>query len=166
MLAAAHDAWDDAVGLAEIYGVRNSQATVLAPTGCLVGGTLVPTERGLVRLRSLGDPDGEQWQDLGIDVATDVGARTATKFYVNGLEPVVTVATARGYRIQGTPQHRVKVVDEASGAWAWKRLPTSAPATSCRSPSASWSASPSRWPCRRCRRRTGRASTTSTSPAP
>ena len=122
VLAAAHDAWDDAVGLAEVYGVRNSQATVLAPTGCLVGGTLVPTERGLVRLRSLGDPEGEQWQDLGIDVATDVGARTATKFYVNGLEPVVTVDTARGYRIQGTPQHRVKVVDEASGAWAWKRL--------------------------------------------
>ncbi len=122
VLAAAHDAWDDAVGLAEVYGVRNSQATVLAPTGCLVGGTLVPTERGLVRLRSLGDPDGEQWQDLGIDVATDVGARTASKFYVNGLEPVVTVDTNRGYRIQGTPQHRVKVVDETSGTWAWKRL--------------------------------------------
>ena len=122
VLAAAHDAWDDAVGLAEVYGVRNSQATVLAPTGCLVGGTLVPTERGLVRLRSLGDPDGEQWQDLGIDVATDVGPRTASKFYVNGLEPVVTVDTNRGYRIQGTPQHRVKVVDETTGTWAWKRL--------------------------------------------
>ena len=122
VVAAAVDAWDDAVGLAEIYGVRNSQATVLAPTGCLVGGTLVPTERGLVRLRSLGDTDGEQWQDLGIDVATDVGARTASKFYVNGLEPVVTVDTTRGYRIQGTPQHRVKVVDDATGTWAWKRL--------------------------------------------
>ena len=35
-------------------------------------------------------------------VATDDGARAATKFYVNGLEPVVTVDTARGYRIQGT----------------------------------------------------------------
>ena len=95
---------------------------MLAPTGCLVGGTLVPTERGLVRLRSLGDPDGAQWQDLGIDVATDEGPRTATEFYVNGLEPVVTVDTARGYRIQGTPQHRVKVVDETTGAWEWKRL--------------------------------------------
>jgi intein/homing endonuclease len=35
VLAAAHDAWDDAVGLAETYGVRNSQATVLAPTGTI-----------------------------------------------------------------------------------------------------------------------------------
>ncbi|MEA2702925.1 MAG: ribonucleoside-diphosphate reductase alpha chain, partial [Actinomycetota bacterium] len=122
LVAAAHEAWDDAIELAEIYGVRNSQATVLAPTGCLVGGTLVPTERGLVRLRSLGDPDGAQWQDLGIQVATDEGPRAASKFYVNGLEPVVSVDTARGYRIQGTPQHRVKVVDEATGAWGWKRF--------------------------------------------
>ena len=30
--------------------------------------------------------------------------------------------TARGYRIQGTPQHRVKVVDPSSGAWEWKRF--------------------------------------------
>ncbi|MEA2827920.1 MAG: ribonucleoside-diphosphate reductase alpha chain [Actinomycetota bacterium] len=35
VLAAARDAWDDAVGLAEVYGVRNSQATVLAPTGTI-----------------------------------------------------------------------------------------------------------------------------------
>ena len=43
--------------------------------------------------------------------------------------------------------------------------PTSAPATWCPSPSTSWSASPSGCRCRRCRRRSGRASTTSTSPA-
>ncbi|MDQ4069752.1 MAG: vitamin B12-dependent ribonucleotide reductase, partial [Actinomycetota bacterium] len=122
LVSAAQEAWDHAVEWAEDWGVRNSQASVLAPTGCLVGGSLVATERGLVRLRSLGDPDGEQWQDLGIQVATDQGARTATKFYVNGVEPVVTVATARGYRIRGTTLHRVKVVDEATGEWGWKRF--------------------------------------------
>ena len=57
----------------------------------LVGGTLVPTERGLVRLSSLGDPDGAKWQELGIQVGTDEGPRTASQFYVNGAEPVVTV---------------------------------------------------------------------------
>ncbi len=35
LVAAAADAWDDAIGLAEIYGVRNSQASVLAPTGTI-----------------------------------------------------------------------------------------------------------------------------------
>ena len=122
LLGAANEAWDTAVELSEAYGVRNSQATVLAPTGCLVGGSLVATDRGLVRLRTLGDPDGPQWQDLDATVATDEGARAATMFYVNGLEPVVTVETDDGHRIRGTAQHRVKVVDPSTGTWAWRRF--------------------------------------------
>ncbi len=122
LLSAAQETWDAAVDLGQAHGVRNSQASVLAPTGCLVGRSLVPTERGLVRLRSLGDVDGDQWQELGVTVQTDTGPCTATKFYVNGLEPVVTVRTKRGYLLQGTAQHRVKVVDSASGDWVWRRL--------------------------------------------
>ncbi len=121
LLEAARGAWDDAVGIGETYGVRNSQASVLAPTGCLVGGSLVATDRGLVRLRSLGDPDGPQWQNLDVDVLTDEGTRSATRFYVNGLEPVVDATTARGYRIQGTTKHRIKVVD-GNGEWVWRRF--------------------------------------------
>ena len=122
LLSAAQEAWDQAVDLAEVYGVRNSQASVLAPTGCLVGGTLVSTGRGLVRLGSLGDPDGQQWQDLETEVATDEGPRDATKFYVNGSEAVVTVETARGHRVRGTATHRIKVVDPDSGEWVWRRF--------------------------------------------
>jgi len=47
---AARDTWDDAVKLGRAHGYRNAQATVLAPTGCLVGDSLVLTDRGLVRL--------------------------------------------------------------------------------------------------------------------
>ncbi len=122
LLAAARGAWDRALSGGERYGYRNAQATVLAPTGCLVGGSLIPTERGLVRLRSLGAPEGDQWQDLGISVGTDQGPRTASHFYVNGVEPVVLVETDRGYHIQGTPTHRIKVVDAPSGDWVWKRF--------------------------------------------
>jgi len=121
VLSAAQLSWDEAVEVAEVNGVRNSQATVLAPTGCLVGGTLVPTERGLVRLGSLGDPVGAQRQELGIDVQTDDGPRSASQFYVNGMEPVVNVVTKRGYRLRGTTKHRVKVVDE-TGEWVWRHL--------------------------------------------
>ena len=35
LLAAAHQAWDEAVELGEAHGVRNSQASVLAPTGTI-----------------------------------------------------------------------------------------------------------------------------------
>jgi ribonucleoside-diphosphate reductase alpha chain len=121
LLGAARRAWDDALDLGEAHGYRNAQATVLAPTGCLVGDSLVTTSRGLVRLRTLGDPVGAKWQDLDIEVATDEGPRRASQFYVNGFEQVVSIETGRGYRIQGTPSHRIKVID-AAGEWVWRRF--------------------------------------------
>ena len=121
LLEASRTVWDEAVAAGENHGYRNAQATVLAPTGCLVEGSLISTSRGLVRLRSLGDVDGSKWQDLDVQVATDAGPRQATKFYVNGMEQVVSVQTARGYRVQGTPTHRIKVVD-GEGNWIWKRM--------------------------------------------
>jgi ribonucleoside-diphosphate reductase alpha chain len=121
LLAAARRSWDEAVQLGERLGYRNAQATVLAPTGCLVAGSLIPTSRGLVRLGTLGDVDGKKWQNLDVDVATDEGPRSATNFYVNGFEQVVSIETNRGYRIQGTPTHRIKVVDQ-NGDWVWRRM--------------------------------------------
>ena len=121
LLAAARRSWDEAVEFGERFGYRNAQATVLAPTGCLVAGSLVSTSRGLVRLRSLGDVDGAKWQNLDVQVATDEGPRQATQFYVNGMEQVVSIETKRGYRIQGTPTHRIKVMD-AEGSWIWRRM--------------------------------------------
>src|SRR6266849_2732239 len=121
VVRAAQKAWDEAIALGEKHGYRNAQATVLAPTGCLVGDSLVLTDRGLVRLRTLGDPEGAKWQALNAEVSTDTGPQKATKFFVNGAEPVVTVETSRGYRIQGTATHRIKVVD-TEGQWTWRRL--------------------------------------------
>ncbi|MGH2445714.1 MAG: LAGLIDADG family homing endonuclease, partial [Candidatus Limnocylindria bacterium] len=121
MLDAVLTGWDEVVALGEKSGFRNSQMSVLAPTGCLTGDSLVITDRGLVRLRSLGNPDGQKWQDLDAKVATDDGPRQATKFFVNGAEPVVTVTTSRGYRIKGTPTHRIRILD-ADGTWQWRRF--------------------------------------------
>ncbi len=121
MLTSARRCWDDAVAEGTRHGYRNAQSTVLAPTGCLVGDSLILTSRGLVRLQSLGNTQGRQWQSLDIEVSTDEGARKATQFYVNGAEPIVTVETKRGYRIQGTTLHRIKIVD-AQGQWQWRRF--------------------------------------------
>jgi ribonucleoside-diphosphate reductase alpha chain len=122
LLSAAQESWDMACELGDRHGVRNSQASVLAPTGCLVGGSLVSTSAGLVRLGGLGDPDGDRWQDVDLDVLTDEGARPATRFYVNGIERVVDVVTERGYGIRGTTTHRIKVVDGDTGEWVWRRF--------------------------------------------
>ncbi|MEO3800273.1 vitamin B12-dependent ribonucleotide reductase [Nonomuraea sp. B1E8] len=114
--------WSECLKLGEKHGYRNAQASLLAPTGCLTGDTLITTDRGLVRLAEIGDVYGDRWQDLDMTVSTDEGPRQATKFFVNGEEPTRRITTAGGYRIQGTLTHRVKVVDQMTGAWAWKRM--------------------------------------------
>jgi ribonucleoside-diphosphate reductase alpha chain len=127
ILDLANEAWQEAVKLGEENGYRNAQASLLAPTGCLVPGTLVTTDRGLVRLGELGEMYGDRWQDLDLTVSTDEGPRQATKFFVNGEEPTRRVVTKAGYTIQGTLAHRVKVVDPGTMAWEWKRLADIAP---------------------------------------
>jgi ribonucleoside-diphosphate reductase alpha chain len=122
VLHAAGKAWADCLAIGEKNGWRNAQASVLAPTGCLTPDTLVTTDRGLARLDSLGDVYGEKWQDLDVRVSTDEGPQQTTKFFVNGEEPTRRIVTEAGYRIQGTLAHRIKVVDEETGEWVWRRL--------------------------------------------
>jgi ribonucleoside-diphosphate reductase alpha chain len=58
LLSAAASSWDDAVELGSLYGVRNSQATVLAPTGTIglmmdCDTTGIEPDLGLVKLKKL-----------------------------------------------------------------------------------------------------------------
>ncbi len=126
--ALARRMWDDALSIGEVAGYRNAQTVVIAPTGCLTGNTMVATDRGLARLNRLGNPDGNQWQDVDFRVLTDDGDQRATKFFINGIEPTRRITTKSGYVIQGTPTHRIKVVDPVSGDLVWKRMADVAPA--------------------------------------
>jgi ribonucleoside-diphosphate reductase alpha chain len=119
---AAAEQWRRGNELGVVNGWRNAQASVIAPTGCLTGDTLVTTDRGLARLGELGDPYGDRWQDLDLTVSTDDGPRRATRFFVNGEEPTRRIVTEGGYKIQGTLAHRIKVVDDSTSEWVWKRL--------------------------------------------
>jgi ribonucleoside-diphosphate reductase alpha chain len=127
LLAAARSESDRMLALGEKHGYRNAQVTVVAPTGCLVGGSLVATDRGLVPLRTLGNVDGAKWQSTSFRVVTPDGPQEATKFYVNGVDLTRKVRTKAGYEIQGTLQHRIKVVDADTGEWVWKRFAEVAP---------------------------------------
>jgi ribonucleoside-diphosphate reductase alpha chain len=58
LLSAAAAVWDDAVELSELYGVRNSQASVLAPTGTIglmmdCDTTGIEPDLGLVKVKKL-----------------------------------------------------------------------------------------------------------------
>jgi len=122
LLQAATRAWDESIRFGEAVGVRNSQVTVLAPTGCLVGSSLIVTDKGVVRLNRLGKIHGAQWQDVSFRVLTDQGERPATRFYINGPAATRRIRTEAGYEICGTLHHRVKVVDPITNAWVWRRF--------------------------------------------
>lgn len=113
--------WEDVISLGNAFGYRNSQATVLAPTGCVVPDTLITTSTGIKRISYLGCPDGGQWQDVDFQVATDQGAKKAEKFYVNGRQKTIKVVTEHGPAIEGTPNHRVRALVPGEG-YAWRRL--------------------------------------------
>lgn len=58
LLSAAASAWDEAVELGELYGVRNSQASLLAPTGTIAlmmdcDTTGIEPDLGLVKIKKL-----------------------------------------------------------------------------------------------------------------
>jgi ribonucleoside-diphosphate reductase alpha chain len=58
LLSAAANAWDEAVELGDLYGVRNSQASVLAPTGTIglmmdCDTTGIEPDLGLVKVKKL-----------------------------------------------------------------------------------------------------------------
>jgi ribonucleotide reductase alpha subunit len=114
---------DDALEGVET-GYRNTQVTVLAPTGCVTADTQILTDQGTFALGTLGDPDGPQWQELatpGLQAITDEGSRPITKFFVNGYAEVVCVESEDGRRLRGTPEHRIKVMTP-EGHFEWRRL--------------------------------------------
>lgn len=89
---------------------------------CVVGDTLVLTERGLVRIDSLGDIDGDEIQVLQIGVAQEGQSRSrSSHFYNGGVRDTVSFRTKCGFRLEGTPNHRVKVMTP-DGIVDWKNL--------------------------------------------
>ncbi|WP_299284587.1 adenosylcobalamin-dependent ribonucleoside-diphosphate reductase, partial [Thermoflexus sp.] len=85
--------WNAIVEGIRRHGIRNAAQTTVAPTGCLVAGTMIITDRGLLPIEALGDPNGPQWQDVDWVVASEGGPRRATKFYVNGVAHTLRLVT-------------------------------------------------------------------------
>lgn len=89
---------------------------------CHTGDGLVLTDRGIFRIDELGDPEGPEWQSLEVGVAQEAGVRARSAFfYNNGRAKTFKVTSQCGYNIEGTANHRVKVMG-SSGEVYWKSL--------------------------------------------
>ena len=89
---------------------------------CVTGNTLVLTNAGLTPISKLSEmrlPD--QFESLRLDVVTPSGTEQANAFYCGGQRETRKVRLSYEYKIEGTPNHRIQVLDE-SGAIRFVRL--------------------------------------------
>lgn len=76
---------------------------------CIAHDTLVWTDRGLVRIDSLGPrcPEEGDFEPVRIGVWGADGPETSAGFYNSGIRHGLEVRTELGYTVKGTPNHRV-----------------------------------------------------------
>jgi len=90
---------------------------------CLKAGSLVLTSKGVLPIESLGDPEGPEHQPCRITVAQEGRQTTAESayFYNGGVREIRDLKTYCGFRLGGTPNHRIKVMSP-EGFVVWKYL--------------------------------------------
>ena len=113
---------------AEQSGPINTLRFVYSPVlrvvrqgGCLHPDTLVHTSSGTLRLRELVDAHTFGHQPHALQVATDQGWKHSPEGFNNGLANTLKVQLEHGLTLQGTPNHKLKVLRE-NGEREWVRF--------------------------------------------
>ncbi len=81
---------------------------------CLNKNTRVLTDHGLLNLNTLSDGHHTT-------VATDEGHAQLAGYHDTGVKDTLTLTTEHGYSIEGSPEHRLRAIDE-NGDYVWQRL--------------------------------------------
>lgn len=103
-----------------LHDPQYDNVIVDAPTGvgkCLTGDTLVSTGDGLVELQNVDESNR-------VVSNTDYGAfryRNVRARFEKGVKETLRVTTERGYEIEGTPDHKLRVIND-EGRFEWVRL--------------------------------------------
>lgn len=112
------------IKLIDKKGIRNGSLLSQAPTGCLVKNTLIPTTEGLLKIGEISDIKEKECiylKDKRFCVRNDMSETKVTHFFNNGKTETIKVITTKGYSIEGTPDHKIRVISKGLG-YSWKRL--------------------------------------------
>ncbi len=83
---------------------------------CVTGDTLVLTEKGLTPIQEMGDirlPD--QFAPLEERIVSPEGEEGTEAFYYGGYRETRHLSLQYGFSLEGTPNHRIHVLDESGG---------------------------------------------------
>lgn len=108
--------------LVKKYGVRNCQFTTAQPTGCLAGDTLISGDGfGVSEIGNMFSSwSSGDIKEINSKTKSDNGEYTYKNWFDKGLQPTRKIITSKGYEIQGTLDHKVRVIDR--NGYEWKRI--------------------------------------------
>lgn len=109
--------WAETIDLIKKYGLRNSALSAIAPNGCLVDDTLIPTSEGCVKINNFGDISNSS----PISLTNDINTTRFKAWYDMGYDKTIKVTTKKGFYIEGTPQHKIRTI-KSGGKYEWKEL--------------------------------------------
>lgn len=84
---------------------------------CMAGDTLIPTEKGILRIDQIASRDGGDYQDIRLTVAGQDGPSTAVGWQYSGFAPTLRVTTEWGHSFSCTHHHPVLVLRGHSHEW-------------------------------------------------
>jgi len=115
-----------ASGPVSFMKVFDASTQAVKQGGCVAPDTRVATGKGLVKIKELGPitAPADSWHKYNphpVTVATDNGPKTSDEFYNHGISATRTIKTKNGYKVTGTGQHRLRVIDER-GEYVWRHI--------------------------------------------
>lgn len=75
---------------------------------CVAGDTIINVDGALRNIDTIGDKNGNEWQDVNIKVQSDASIKDSDKFFINGYTDTYKITTLCGYSIECTGNHRLK----------------------------------------------------------
>ena len=106
------------------FGIRNSTLTSIAPTGCLVKGSLISTSKGFLKIGeifSVGEKEFKKQKDRSFFIADDMSKSQISHLFNNGKALTKKIVTKKGYSLEGTFNHKIRILTKGLG-YAWKKL--------------------------------------------
>lgn len=115
-------------GRCNVDSIDHDRHELILPIGrrsgkCIRPDSLVLTDEGILEIGSLGDLDGEKVQHCEVEVAQEGPENRAhsDQFYNGEVRDTKEIVTRCGYDIEGTLNHRVRVLSE-DGEVEWRYL--------------------------------------------
>src|SRR3989338_1832798 len=98
----------------EIYGPEASGK-------CVRSDTMIFSQLGMLPISVFGNPHIPAFQKKEVLVHSEHSYEKTSHFYNGGMKRTIRVRTHYGYVIEGTPNHRIRVLDK-EGDYLWRRL--------------------------------------------